>query len=130
MGTAPAAAGPVPRLAGESTGSFVNRLAHAHELELGDLLDRVEWAANRSILVCRPWRSCMSTGRHWIIWRCCPARTPHRLQLALTNLQARFPLPGDDPARWQWPFEVREGHVVGAAATCAPLPGAWVRRRG
>ncbi|MEV5910533.1 TniQ family protein [Streptomyces chartreusis] len=115
----------VRHLAGESTGSFVNRLAHAHELGLGDLLGRVgvgrlpvdprlpslaELYVNREAL------------EHLAVLS---GRTPHRLQLALVNLQCRFLLPGDAPARWQWPFKVQEGqHVVRCCDLCALARGA------
>ncbi|MGV9843403.1 TniQ family protein [Streptomyces fungicidicus] len=121
---------PVPRLAGESTGSFVNRLAHAHELELGDLLDRVG-TGRQPVNPRLPALAELYVNRaaldHLAVLS---GRTPHRLQLALTNLQDRFLLPGDDPARWQWPFEVREGHVVRCCDLCALARGvgeaAWL----
>jgi len=120
----------VPCLAGESTGSFANRLAHAHGLELGVFLDRVGTGR-------QPVNPRLPSLAELYVTRAAldnlavlSGRTPRQLQLALTNLQDRFLLSGDDPARWQWPFEVREGHVVRCCDLCAGARGvdesAWL----
>ncbi|WP_435839905.1 Helicase associated domain protein [Streptomyces canus] len=115
---------PVRHLAGESTGSFVNRLAHAHELELGELLGRVG-VGRQPVNPRLPALAEVYVNRAALEHLAAlSGRPPHRLQLALTNLQRRFLLPGDEPACWQWPFEVREGHLVRCCDLCALARGA------
>ncbi|MEU6495783.1 TniQ family protein [Streptomyces sp. NPDC046984] len=122
--------GHVPHLAGESTGSFVNRLAHAHGLEVGALLDRVG-TGRQPVNPRLPGLAELYLSRAALDnLAVLSGRTSHRLQLALTNLQGRFLLPEDDPARWQWPFKAREGHVVRCCDLCAGARGvneaAWL----
>ncbi|MEU0068657.1 TniQ family protein [Streptomyces sp. NPDC006332] len=122
--------GVVPFLAGESTGSFANRLAHAHGLELGAFLDRVG-AGRQPVNPRLPALAELDVNRAALDnLAVLSGRTPHQLQLALTNLQGRFLMSGDDAARWQWPFKVREGHVVRCCDLCARARGvdeaAWL----
>ncbi|MFJ8637240.1 TniQ family protein [Streptomyces sp. NPDC093568] len=122
----------MPRLADESTGSFANRLAHAHGLELGMFLDRVG-TGRQPVNPRLPSLAELYVNREALDnLAVLSGRTPHQLQLALTSLQDRFLLSGDDPACWQWPFKVREGtgYVVRCCDLCAGARGvdeaAWL----
>ncbi|MFC4469325.1 TniQ family protein [Streptomyces xiangluensis] len=122
--------GAVPFLAGESAGSFANRLAHAHGLELGAFLDRVG-TGRQPVNPLLPSLAELDVNRAALDnLAVLSGRTPHQLQLALNNLQDRFLLSDDDAARWRWPFEVREGHVVRCCDLCAGARGvdeaAWL----
>ncbi|MFE2106928.1 TniQ family protein [Kitasatospora sp. NPDC059463] len=109
----------VRHVADESTGSFVNRLAHCNGLELDAFLDRVghgrqavdprftemyvNWAGLQHLAVL--------TGRQ-----------PQELQRALSGLADRYLLPeGDGTAQWEWSWEPPEGeaYVVRGCDLCA-----------
>lgn len=109
----------VRHVADESTGSFVNRLAHRNGLELDAFLDRVghgrqavdprftEMYVNRAGLQ----HLAVLTGRQ-----------PQELQHALSGLADRHLLPeGDGAARWKWLWEPPEGeaYVVRGCDLCA-----------
>ncbi|MEV6594754.1 TniQ family protein [Streptomyces acidicola] len=122
---------PWRHLPGESTGSFVNRLAHANSLELGKLLSRVG-EGRQPVNPRLPALAELYVNRaaldHLAVLS---GRTPPQLQRALPNLEDRFLLPGDDPACWQWPFKVQEGgHLVRCCDLCAGARGvdeaAWL----
>ncbi|KUM68075.1 TniQ family protein [Streptomyces griseorubiginosus] len=122
--------GAVPLLAGESTGSFANRLAHAHGLELGAFLDRVG-TGRQPVNPRLPSMAELDINRAALDnLAVLSGRTPHQLQLALHHLQDRFLLSDDDAARWRWPFEAREGHLVRCCDLCAGARGvdeaAWL----
>ncbi|MEV7027533.1 TniQ family protein, partial [Kitasatospora sp. NPDC093558] len=110
---------PVRHVADESTGSFVNRLAHRNGLELNAFLERVghgheavdprytEMYVNRAGLQ----HLAILTGRH-----------PRELQRVLPSLADRYLLPeGGTTARWQWRWEPPEGeaYVVRGCGLCA-----------
>ncbi|MFF3277334.1 TniQ family protein [Streptomyces chrestomyceticus] len=114
---------PVRHLPGESTGSFVNRLAHAHGLELGDLLGRVG-EGYRSVDARLPALAELYVNRAALEnLAVLSGRAPHRLQWALPSLADRFLLPGGGPAGWGWPFTVKGGWLVGCCDACALARG-------
>ncbi|WP_380282490.1 TniQ family protein [Kitasatospora purpeofusca] len=109
----------VRHVADESTGSFVNRLAHRNGLELEEFLDRVGHGRQAvdprltEMYVNRPGLQHLAilTGRQ-----------PHELQRALSGLANRYLLPeGDGTARWEWSWEppAGEAYVVRGCDLCA-----------
>ncbi|MFF7043703.1 TniQ family protein [Streptomyces massasporeus] len=110
-------------MAGESAGSFVNRLAHANGLELGDLLSRVgegPQPVNPHLPALAELQVNRAALDHLAVLS---GRTVAQLQLALSHLEDRFLLPEDGQACWKWPFRVQEWHLVRCCDLCARARG-------
>ncbi|MEU3862670.1 TniQ family protein [Streptomyces sp. NPDC028722] len=111
-------------LAGESTGSFVNRLAHFHGLDLGSFLDRVG-EGRQPVNPRLPQLAEVYVNRTALSHLAVQAgRSRQQLQRALPHLAERFLLSGDGEGRWAWPFEPYEGHLVRCCDLCALARGA------
>ncbi|MEU2415961.1 TniQ family protein [Streptomyces sp. NPDC013099] len=116
-------------LPGESTGSFVNRLAHANGLRLADFLQRVgQGTGSSSGDAARVERYPQYTEmyvngsglEHLAVLAGEPAAV---LQRALPGLAPRYRLPGDGDAVWKWPWRPSEGHLVRYCTRCAEVRG-------
>lgn len=112
---------PVP---GESTGSFVNRLAHANGLSLAAFLDRVgqgEAPADPERVEKYPQSTEMyvnEAGLHYL--SVLADRSPGLLQQDLPSLNADQLQAGgeDEEAEWRWPWEPLAGHIVRYCPLC------------
>ncbi|QMU70267.1 TniQ family protein [Streptacidiphilus sp. P02-A3a] len=106
-------------LADESTGSFVNRLAHCNGLELDAFLDRV--GHGRKAVDPRFTEMYVNqAGLQYLA--VLTDRQPHELQRCLSGLADRYLLRGDEgTARWEWPWEppAGEAYVVRGCDLCA-----------
>ncbi|MEH0475080.1 TniQ family protein [Streptomyces sp. B21-097] len=117
----PLRVGPV---AGESTGSFVNRLAHANGLSLADFLDRVgQGDASVDPLRVEKYPQCteMYVNEAGLRYLSVLAdRPPGLLQQDLPSLGAERLLAGgqEEAAEWKWPWEPLAGHLVRHCALC------------
>lgn len=112
---------PVRHVPGESTGSFVNRLARANGLQLGELLDRVGLGQT----AVDPQFAEMYVNQAGLEYLAVLAGRPARaLQRALPSLAPERILPGDGPARWHWPWEPTDGYLVRGCDLCAAAQGA------
>ncbi|MFE7314238.1 TniQ family protein [Streptomyces sp. NPDC057555] len=111
---------PVP---GESTGSFVNRLAHANGLSLADFLDRVgqgKASADPSQVDKYPGYTEMYVNESGLCYLAVLAdRPPDLQQRALPSLSAVRLLPDEQEAVWRWPWEPLAGHIVRCCPLCA-----------
>ncbi|MFI1707727.1 TniQ family protein [Streptomyces griseoruber] len=112
---------PVP---GESTGSFVNRLAHANGLSLAAFLDRVgqgETPADPERVEKYPQSTEMYVNEAGLRYLAVLAgRSPGLLQQDLPSLNADQLLAGgeDEEAEWRWPWEPLTGHLVRYCPLC------------
>ncbi|MDI3409484.1 TniQ family protein [Streptomyces cavernicola] len=116
---------PVP---GESTGSFVSRLAHGQGLGLEELLERVGFgqASTDPVRV----RAYPSTTEMYVNERgleylaVLADSTPRALQEVLPSTAAAHLLTAEqEDAVWTWPWQVREGHLVPLCGTCTAARG-------
>ncbi|MFJ8948175.1 TniQ family protein [Streptomyces sp. NPDC102395] len=123
----PLRVGPV---AGESTGSFVNRLAHANGLSLADFLDRVgqgEASADPERVEKYPQCTEMYVNEAGLRYLSVLAgRTPGLLQQDLPSLGAEWLLAGgpEEAAEWRWHWEPLAGHLVRYCLLCGDGLGA------
>ncbi|MER6014888.1 TniQ family protein [Streptomyces bluensis] len=112
---------PVP---GESTGSFVNRLAHANGLSLAAFLDRVgqgEAPAEPERVEKYPQSTEMYVNEAGLRYLSVLAdRSPGLLQQELPSLNADQLQAGgeDEEAEWRWPWEPLTGHLVRYCPLC------------
>ncbi|MFE2060614.1 TniQ family protein [Streptomyces sp. NPDC059446] len=116
-------------LPGESTGSFVNRLAHANGLRLADFLARVgQGTGSSSGDVARVERYPQCTEMYvngpGLEYLAVLAGEPVAvLQQALPALAPRYRLRGDGEAVWKWPWQPSEGCLVRYCTRCAEVRG-------
>lgn len=110
---------PVP---GESTGSFVNRLAHANGLSLAAFLDRVgqgEASAYTERVEKYPQSTEMYMNEAGLRYLAVLAdRAAGLLQQDLPSLGAEHLLPGEEAAQWWWRWEPVAGHLVRYCPLC------------
>ncbi|MER6497378.1 TniQ family protein [Streptomyces griseorubiginosus] len=115
---------PVP---GESTGSFVNRLAHANGLSLAAFLDRVgqgEASAYAERVEKYPQSTEMYVNEAGLRYLAVLAdRAAGLLQQDLPSLGAEHLLPGQEAAQWWWRWEPVAGHLVRYCPPCADAQG-------
>ncbi|MFE1935952.1 TniQ family protein [Streptomyces sp. NPDC059474] len=117
----------VEPLGGESTGSFVNRLAHGQGLHLDELLTRVGFGqASRDPQRVRAYPQLTemyvnALGLEYLATLC--GLSVQTLQEALPSLEQRHLLPEGEEAVWKWPWAPREGHLVPLCSGCGPLRG-------
>ncbi|WP_405876531.1 TniQ family protein [Streptomyces sp. NBC_01136] len=126
----------VAPLRGESTGSFVNRLAHGQGLELEELLERVGFGqASRDPVRVRAYPSTTEMyvnqrGLEYLAVLC--GSTASALQEVLPSTAAAHLLQQTETTKavWKWPWLPREGHLVPLCGTCAAACGvretAWM----
>lgn len=123
---------PLPRcprlVVGESTGSFVSRLAHSNGRTLADFLLYVghgQASADPAKVEKYPQSTEMYVNaaglRHLTVLTDLPAEM---LRRALPSLAERHVLPGTGAAEWRWPWEPDEGYLVRRCALCG-----YARRR-
>ncbi|MET8831974.1 TniQ family protein [Streptomyces sp. NPDC004610] len=116
-------------LPGESTGSFVNRLAHANGLELADFLQRVgqdtgSSSGDAARVAKYPQCTEMYVNGPGLEYLAVLAGAPAAvLRRALPGLAPRHRLPGDGDAVWKWPWQPPEGYLVCCCTRCAELRG-------
>lgn len=130
----------VEPLSGESTGSFVNRLAHGQGLHLDELLMRVGFGqASRDPQRVRAYPQLTEMyvnplGLQYLATLC--GLSVRTLQEALPSLEQRHLLPEGKEAVWKWPWTPRQGHLVPLCSGCGLLrevaetvwmisPGRW-----
>ncbi|MFE7783610.1 TniQ family protein [Streptomyces nigrescens] len=117
----------VQPLGGESTGSFVNRLAHGQGLHLDQLLTRVGFGqASRDPQRVRAYPQLTemyvnALGLEYLATLC--GLSVQTLQEALPSLEQRHLLPEGEEAVWKWPLAPREGHLVPLCSGCGLLRG-------
>lgn len=119
----------VAPLPGESTGSYVNRLAHGQGLELEELLERVGFGqASRDPARVRSYASTTEMyinerGLEYLAVLC--GSTAEALQEVLPSTAPAHLLEETEPrtAMWKWPWLPREGHLVPLCGTCAAARG-------
>lgn len=115
---------PVP---GESTGSFVNRLAHANGLSLAAFLDRVgqgEASAYTERVEKYPQSTEMyvnEAGLHYLA--VLADRAAGLLQQDLPSLGAEHLLPGPEAAQWRWRWEPVAGAPRAVLPAVCRCPG-------
>ncbi|WP_307111244.1 TniQ family protein [Streptomyces demainii] len=124
----------VEPLSGESTGSFVNRLAHGQGLHLDELLTRVGFGqASRDPQRVRAYPQVTEMyvnplGLRYLATLC--GLSVQTLQEALPSLAQRHLLPEREEAVWKWPWTPREGHLVPLCSGCGLSRGvtetAWM----
>lgn len=111
-------------MAGESTGSFVNRLAHANGLSLAAFLDRVgqgEASADPERVEKYPRYTEMYVNEAGLRYLSVLAdRMPGLLRQELPSLGAEWLLAGgpEEAAEWRWPWEPMAGHLVRYCPLC------------
>jgi hypothetical protein len=114
-------------VAGESTGSFVNRLAHANGLSLAAFLDRVgqgEASAYPERVEKYPQSTEMYVNEAGLRYLAVLAdRAAGLLQQDLPSLGAEHLLPGPEAAEWRWRWEPVAGHLVRYCPLCADALG-------
>ncbi|MGW7492155.1 TniQ family protein [Streptomyces sp. NPDC054786] len=119
----------VQPLPGESTGSFVNRLAHANGLGLADFLQRVGQGTGSSSddaarVAKYPQCTEMYVNGPGLEYLAMLAGEPAAvLRRALPGLATRHLLPGNADAVWKWPWQPSEGHLVRCCTRCAEVRG-------
>ncbi|MEU9608505.1 TniQ family protein [Streptomyces sp. NPDC048057] len=112
-------------LPGESTGSFVNRLAHANGLGLADFLQRVgqgTGSSSQGAARVAKYPQCTEmyvNGPGLEYLAVLAGQSAAVLRQALPALAARHLLPGDGDAVWKWPWQPSEGHLVRCCPGCA-----------
>ncbi|MGW0963644.1 TniQ family protein [Streptomyces gelaticus] len=114
---------------GESTGSFVNRLAHGQGLELEALLERVGFGrASQDPVRVRAYPSTTEMyvnerGLEYLAVLC--GSTARVLQEVLPSTAAARLLEETETtaALWKWPWLPREGHLVPLCGTCTAARG-------
>lgn len=125
---------PVPQLIGESTGSFVNRLAHHNGLQLHEFLDRVgqgQASKDPAQIGKYPQVTEMYVNAEGLRYLAVLTGTLQvDLRRALPSLAERRLLPDAEAARWKWRWEPHEGHLVLCCALCTHERGieepAWL----
>jgi hypothetical protein len=112
---------------GESTGSFVARLAHGNGLGLAEFLARVgqgQASADPERVERYPQTTEMYVNeaglRHLAVLS---GLSADMLRRALPNLAERYVLPGGGKALWQWPWEAENGFLVRRCALCGYARG-------
>ncbi|MFJ9523581.1 TniQ family protein [Kitasatospora sp. NPDC101801] len=107
---------------GESTGSFVARLAHGNGLGLAEFLGRVgqgQASADPERVERYPQSTEMYVNepglRHLVVLSGLPVEL---LRRALPSLAEEYVLPGGREALWQWPWEAENGYPVRRCALC------------
>ncbi|MFL9684764.1 TniQ family protein [Streptomyces sp. KL110A] len=116
-------------LPGESTGSFVNRLAHANGLGLADFLQRVGLGTGSSSqdaarVAKYPQCTEMYVNGPGLEYLAMLAGEPAAvLRRVLPGLAPRHRLPGEGDAVWKWPWLPPEGHLVRCCTRCAEARG-------
>ncbi|MFI5756813.1 TniQ family protein [Streptomyces sp. NPDC051569] len=117
----------VRHLARESTGSFVNRLAHANGLELQDFLERVGQGTRSTVKPHMTEMYVNRAGREYL--SVLAGRPAEELRWALPSLGDRFLEPDDEAAVWRWRWSPKEGQVLRICDLCAARrgirEGAW-----
>ncbi|MFJ9138672.1 TniQ family protein [Streptomyces sp. NPDC102256] len=114
----------VPPVPGESTGSFVNRLAHANGLSLAAFLDRVgqgEASADPGRVEKYPQCTEMYVNEAGLRYLAVLAdQPPLVLQQDLPSLGTdRIPAgQEEESAQWRWPWEPLSGHLVRYCPLC------------
>ncbi|MEU8581914.1 TniQ family protein [Streptomyces abikoensis] len=109
-------------LIGESTGSFVNRLAHGQGLHLDELLTRVGFGqASRDVQRVRAYPQITEMyvnplGLEYLATL--SGLSVRALRDALPSLEQRHLLPEGKEAVWKWPWTSREGHLVPLCSGC------------
>ncbi|MGW2864515.1 TniQ family protein [Streptomyces sp. NPDC001205] len=113
---------------GESTGSYLNRLAHGQGLELEELLERMGFGqASRDPVRVRAYPSTTEVyvnaqGLEYLAVLCGSAA--RALQEVLPSTTAAHLLKtGTTTAVWKWPWLPREGHLVPLCTVCAAARG-------
>ncbi|MBT2391454.1 TniQ family protein [Streptomyces sp. ISL-1] len=119
----------VAPLPGESTGSFVQRLARANGLTLTDFLERV----GQGRKAVDPQFAEMYVNPEGLQYlSVLSGRPAAALQWALPSLANSHLLtaengePDEGEARWAWPWEPMDGYLVRACDVCARVRGASV----
>ena len=123
-----------PHLVGESTGSFVNRLAHRNGMELHEFLDRVgqgKASEDPERVGKYPQYTEMYVNTAGLRYLAVLTGQPEAvLQRTLPSLAGQHLLPGTDETVWKWRWEPTEGHVVRSCTLCAQDRGvgepAWL----
>ncbi|MFE3775768.1 TniQ family protein [Streptomyces sp. NPDC059122] len=118
----------VPPVWGESTGSYVSRLAHGQGLQLEELLERVGFGqASTDPVRVRAYPSTTEMyvneqGLEYLAVLC--GSTARALQEDLPSTAAHLlePTAGTAPV-WTWPWLPRQGHLVPLCGTCAVACG-------
>ncbi|QLE75793.1 hypothetical protein FGW37_33225 [Streptomyces rectiverticillatus] len=118
----------VPLVRGESTGSYVRRLAHGQGLQLEELLERVGFGqASRDPARVRAYPSTTELyvnerGLEFLAVLC--GSTARALQEDLPSTAAHLleQTTGMEPV-WTWPWLTRQGHLVPLCGTCAASGG-------
>ncbi|MFJ3339142.1 TniQ family protein [Streptomyces sp. NPDC086766] len=113
---------------GESTGSFVNRLAHANGLGLAAFLDRVgqgQASADPGRVEKYPQCTEMYVNEAGLRYLSVLAGLPaDLLQRDLPSLHADRLLTDWGAAQWRWPWEPVAGHLVRCCPRCGDATGA------
>ncbi|MFJ7949204.1 TniQ family protein [Streptomyces sp. NPDC096354] len=123
-----------PHLVGESTGSFVNRLAHHNGMELHEFLDRVgqgKASEDPERVGKYPQYTEMYVNAEGLCYLAVLTDQPETfLQRTLPSLAEQHLLPGTGEAVWRWPWEPSDGHLVRCCSLCAQDRGvgepAWL----
>lgn len=116
-------------MAGESTGSYVTRLAGRNGLEVQQLLDEVGQGSTRAVA---PHLTELYLNRPAAERLAALAGRPLEvMRRALASLDAAYLLDdGDGSPVWSFPWAVRDGYLVRACALCAARRGigkpAWM----
>lgn len=112
----------VRMVGGESTGSFVARLAHGNGLGLAEFLGRVgqgQASADPERVERYPQSTEMYVNeaglRHLAVLS---GLSAGMLRRVLPSLAERYVLPGGGEALWQWPWEAENGFLVRRCALC------------
>lgn len=118
-------------LAGESTGSYVTRLAARNGLGVQQLLDSVGQGQSRAVDPRYTELYVDAAGRERLA--ALTGRPVAELRRTLIGLRDEQLLPdgGDGPV-WKWPWEPRDGYLVRACALCTAARGiegpVWLMR--
>lgn len=105
-------------LAGESTGSYVTRLAARNNTSVTYLLDGVGQGQSHAVDPRYTELYVDAAGRARLA--ALAGRSVFELKLALVSLRDEQLLPeGQDGPAWKWPWEPKDGYLVRACALCA-----------